>query len=51
MIYNLNKLPFSHFVISKIKKKMINYDKVWKYIQAPADFMRDGNREGIKAVR
>ena len=30
---------------------MINYDKVWKYIQAPADFMRDGNREGIKELR
>ena len=30
---------------------MINYDKVWKYIQAPADFKRDGNREGIKEIK
>ena len=28
---------------------MINYDKVWKYIQAPADFMTYGNREGINS--
>ena len=28
---------------------MTNYHKIWKYIQAPADFMRDGNREGINS--
>ena len=28
---------------------MANYEKVWKYIQAPADFMRGGNREGINS--
>ena len=26
---------------------MTNYDKVCKYIQAPADFVRQGKREGI----
>ena len=28
---------------------MSYYDEVWKYIQASADFMREGNREGINS--
>ena len=28
---------------------MASYDKVWKYIQFPADFIWDGNREGINS--
>ena len=28
---------------------MSYYDEIWKYIQAPADFMRDDNREGINS--
>lgn len=28
---------------------MTNYDKVWKYIQAPAGFMREGKKEGINS--
>ena len=28
---------------------MTNYDKVYKYIRVPADFMREGKREGINS--
>ena len=28
---------------------MSYYDEVWKYIQASADFIREGNREGINS--
>ena len=28
---------------------MTNYDNVCKYIQAPADFMREGKRKGINS--
>ena len=28
---------------------MRNYDQVQKYIQAPADFMREGKMEGINS--
>ena len=32
-----------------VEKKMRNYDRVSKYIQVPADFMREGKREGINS--
>ena len=28
---------------------MTNYDKAFKYIQAPADFMSEGKRKGINS--
>ena len=28
---------------------MASYDKVWKYIQFPADFIRDDNWEGVNS--